>query len=130
MLPRPKRATCGAVLDDFGLADFEQTRLLLGLRAGAGAARVADGDGAVVVVGHGPEHVDEFVLILGLHVDDVRDVAQVADVEEAVVGGAVVAAEAAAVHAERDVEILQRDVMDDHVIGALHEGASRSRGRA
>ena len=69
-----------------------------------------------------PEHVDELVLVLGLHVDEVRDVAEVADVEEAVVGGAVVAAEAAAVHAEADREVLQRDVMNDHVVGALHEG--------
>ena len=28
----------------------------------------------------------------------------------------------AAIHAERDVEILQRDVVNDHVVGALHEG--------
>ena len=92
------------------------------LRAGAGAARVADGDRAGVVVGHRPEHVDELVFILRLHVDDVRDVAQIADVEEAVVRWAVVAAQAGAIHAERDVQILQRDVVDDHVVGALHEG--------
>ena len=72
----------------------------------------------------------EFVLVLRLHVDDSGDAAEVADVEEAVVRRAVVAAQAAAIHAERDVEILQRDVVDDHVVRALHEGASRSRGRA
>ena len=54
--------------------------------------------------------------------DDVRDVAEVADVEETVMRRAVVAAQAAAIHAERDVQILQRDVVDDHVVGALHEG--------
>ena len=54
--------------------------------------------------------------------DEIWDVAQVADVEKAVVRGAVVAAESAAIHAERDVEILQRDVVDNHVVGALHEG--------
>ena len=109
------------MLDDLGLADFQQPRRLLGLRAGARAARVADGDRAVVVIGHGPEHVHEFLLVLGLHVDDVRDVPEVADVEKAVVGRAVVAAQSGAVHAEGDIEVLQRHVVDDHVIGALHE---------
>ena len=47
--------------------------------------------------------------------------AQVADVEEAVVRRAVVAAQAGAVHAQADVEVLQRHVVDDHVVGALHE---------
>ena len=35
---------------------------------------------------------------------------------------AVVAGEAGAVHAERNVEVLQRDIVDDHVVGALQEG--------
>ena len=60
--------------------------------------------------------------LLGVEVDHVRDAAQVADVEEAVVGRAVVAGEAAAVHAEHDVEILQADVVDDLVERALQEG--------
>ena len=119
-----------AVLHDFGLADFEELWLRLGLHAGAAAARVADAGGAFGVVRHGPEHVGEFVLILRLHVDEVWDVAEVADVEEAVVRRAVVAAEAAAVHAQADGEILQRDVMHDHVVGALHEcGVDREEGR-
>ena len=37
-------------------------------------------------------------------------------------GRAIVAGEAAAVHAETDGETLQRHVMNDHVVGALHEG--------
>ena len=73
-------------------------------------------------MGHRPEHVHKLVFILGLHVDDVWHVAQVADIEEAVVRRAVVAAEAGAIHAERDVQVLQRDVVDDHVVSALHEG--------
>ena len=48
--------------------------------------------------------------------------AEIADVEEAVVGRAVVAGKAAAIHAEHDVEILQADVVDDLVEGALQEG--------
>ena len=34
---------------------------------------------------------------------------------------AVVAAQAGAIHAKRDVQFLQRDVVNDHVVGALHE---------
>ena len=48
--------------------------------------------------------------------------AQVGDVEDAVVGRAVVADEAGAVHREDDVELLQADVVDDLVERALQEG--------
>ena len=54
--------------------------------------------------------------------DHVRQAAQVGDVEGAVVGRAVVADEAGAVHREDDVELLQADVVDDLVEGALQEG--------
>ena len=115
-------ATSRAVLDDFGFADLEQLRRRFRLRAGAGAARITNRDRAGVVVRHRPKHVDEFVFILRLHVDDVRHVPQIADVEQAMVRRAVVAAQSGAVHAKRDVQVLQRDVMNDHVVGALHEG--------
>ena len=75
-----------------------------------------------MIMRHGAEHVHEFVLILRLHVHESGNVAEVADVEESVVRRAVVAGQAAAVHAQRDVQILQRHVMNDHVVGALHEG--------
>ena len=48
--------------------------------------------------------------------------AEVGDVEGAVVGRAVVADQAGAVHREDDVELLQADVVDDLVEGALEEG--------
>jgi hypothetical protein len=48
-------------------------------------------------------------------------VSQIADVEQAVVRRAVVTAESRAIHAKRDGQILQRHVMNDHVVGALHE---------
>ena len=94
------------------------------------AARVTDGGRAVIVLGHGVEHVHEFILILGLHVDDARDVAEESDIEEAVVGRSVIAGEAAAVHAKPNGKPLQCHVMDDHVIGALHEGRVNRKERA
>ena len=74
------------------------------------------------MVGHGPEHVDELVLVLRLHEDPVGDVAEVADVEEPVVSGPVVAREPATVHAEPHRQFLQGHVVNDHVVGPLHEG--------
>ncbi len=111
-----------AMLQHFRLADLEQFGTGLRLCAGAGTARITDRDRAAVVIRHRPEHVDEFVLILRLHVNHVRDMPEVADVEEPVMGRAVVAAQASAIHAERDVQVLQRDIVNDHVVGALHEG--------
>ena len=91
------------------------------LRAGAGAARITNRDRARVVVRHRPEHVDELVFILRLHMHDVRNVPQIADVEQAVMRRAVVAAQSRAIHAKRDIQVLQRDIMNDHVVRALHE---------
>ena len=52
---------------------------------------------------------------------DVRQAAQVGDVERAVVRRAVVADEAGAVHREHDGQLLQADVVDDLVVRALQE---------
>ncbi len=67
------------------------------------------------------QHVHEHRLVARGHQDDVRQAAQVGDVERTVVGGAVVADQAGAVHREDDVELLQADVVDDLVVGALQE---------
>lgn len=115
-------ADVGSGLEDFCLADGEESGLVLDLRAGTIPARVANGNGAVFVVGHGPEHVDEFVFIFWLHVDEAGDVAEVSDIEEAVVSRAVIAGESSTVHAKADGKVLEGHVMNDHVIGALHEG--------
>ena len=115
-------ADVGSGLDDFCFANGEEFGLVFDACAGAVATRVADRNGAVLVVGHGPEHVDEFIFILGLHVNEAGNVPEIADVEESVVSRAVVTRKAAAVHAKTDREVLQGHVMKDHVIGALHEG--------
>ena len=111
-----------AVGNDFGLADFEADGLVLGHDARAVATRVADGDWAAFIAGHGPEHVHELVFIARLHVDDAGDATEVGDVEEAMVRGAVITAEAATVHAQAHGQVLDGHVMHDHVERALHEG--------
>ncbi len=70
----------------------------------------------------GAQHVDQHRLIAGRHQDDVGEQAQVGDVEGAVVGRAVVADKSRPVQREGDVELLQADVVDDLVVGALQEG--------
>ena len=70
----------------------------------------------------GVEHVDQHRLVARRHHDHVRDRAEVGDVEGTVVGRAVVADEAGAIHREGDVEVLQADVVDDLVEGTLEEG--------
>ncbi len=62
------------------------------------------------------------VLVGGRHHHDVRDAAQVREVEGAVVGGAVVADQAGAVDGEQHRQVLQRHVVDQLVVAALQEG--------
>ena len=58
------------------------------------------------------QHVRELVLVLRLHQRNVRDAAQVSDIEEAVVRGAVARRDAGAIHTEGDRQALQANVMD------------------
>ena len=102
---------------DRDLARAVGQRHALGIAAG-----IAEGDRALVVSDGGAHHVAEHRLVARSHDDDVRQRAQVGDVEGAVVGRAVVADQAGAIHREDDVELLQADVMDDLVVGALEEG--------
>src|SRR6185312_13921031 len=110
-----------AIADHLSLADFKRHRMLLYSNAGTDSARIADSARAVVIQHRGIQHVLQLVFVLWNHVDDVRNAAQVADVEEAVMRRAVVATESAAVHAEDDREILQRYIMHYLVEGTLQE---------
>lgn len=56
-------------MNEFGLTEFKESGLLFRFSAGAGSARVADSGWAVVIVGHGPEHIDELFFVFGLHVN-------------------------------------------------------------
>ena len=109
--------------EDFGFSDFKDLGCFLRDDAGSRAAGIPDGDRPLVVIDDCPEHVREFILIFRLHLDQARDRAQIPDIKKPVVRGAVVAGESRPVHAECDVEILQSHVVNDHVVGPLHEGA-------
>ena len=92
------------------------------------AARVAHRDRPVVLERRA-QHVDEHRLVARGHQHHVGECPQERDVVRAVVGRPVVADEAGAVHAERDVEVLQAHVVDT-VIAALEEGRVDRRDRA
>ena len=87
-------------------------------RAGTEAARIAHGDGAAPLAG-GEQHVGQLVFVFGHHVHHVRNAAQITDVENPVVGGTVVGGEAAPIHAEDHRQVLQADIVDDGIEGAL-----------
>src|SRR5947209_5400839 len=79
-----------SVLDHFGLSDLEKFGFSFDLRTSPRAARVTDGDRTSVVVRHRPEHIDKFIFIFRLHVHPIRNVAQITDIEQAMMRWAVV----------------------------------------
>ena len=110
----------GAVGDDLRLADGKNFGGGLAGNSGDGATWIADGAGTGQRE-RSLHHVGEFVFVAGRHENHFRNAAQVSDVEEAVVGGAIVAGEPGAIHAEEDGELLQGDVVDDGIECALEK---------
>ena len=70
----------------------------------------------------GVHHVLELSLARRRHDDEVGDQPQVGEVERAVVRGAVVADKSRPVEREDHGDVLQRDVLHEHVEGPLQEG--------
>ena len=89
--------------------------------AGTAAARVTDHARAVQRVGGG-QHRAAFGFVGRRHDHHVGNAGDEGQVEGAVVRRAIGADQAAAVDRENDRQILQRDVVDQLVVGALQEG--------
>ena len=68
------------------------------------------------------DHVDQLDLVGRGHHHEIGQGAQIGEVEAAGMGGAVGADQAGPVHGEADRQILDRDVVDDLIVGALEEG--------
>ena len=92
------------------------------LDADALAARIAEGDRTLVVGRRGRDHVHELRLVGRRHHHEVRQAAEIGEVERAGVGRPVGADEAGAIDGEAHRQLLDRDVMHDLVVGALQEG--------
>src|SRR6266404_444709 len=110
-----------SMLDDFSLPDLEELGFSFWFCARAGTARITNGDRSGVVIRHCPKHVGEFVFVLWLHMDPIRDMTQITDIEQAMVGRAIVATQTGAIHAQTNVEFLNRHVVNRHVVSALEE---------
>jgi len=80
------------------------------VRHGTDAARIADGAGAGQLE-RGLHHVSKFVLHLWGHQDQFGNTAEIRDVEETMMRGAVIAGETGTVHAEDDGKLLKADVV-------------------
>src|SRR4051812_2707429 len=96
----PEDGDVPSMLDHLGFSDLEKLWGGFWNGAGAGSAGITDRDRTRIIICDRPKHVDEFIFILRLHVDDVWHVPQIPDIEQAVVGRSVVAAQARAVHAK------------------------------
>ena len=70
---------------------------------------------------HGSEHMAKLGLILGLHHNDIGYAAHHADIEKAVVGGAIIRRKPGAIHTEPDRKALQGSIVLNHIHTALHE---------
>ena len=119
-LPRATKATSRPATQQLAAADRERLRVGIERRAGRRAAREAQREGQPAL-DRGGEQVLELVLVARRRDHEVRDRAQVGEVEGAVVGRAVAADEPGAVEHEGDRQLLERDVVDDLVEGALQE---------
>ena len=111
----------GALLEHHAAAHLERLDLLERRERRGEPARVAQRRGSVEREGR-REHALQLLLAGRRHHRHARDHAQEGQVEGAVMRRAVVADEAGPVHGERHRQVLQPDVLDEHVEGALQEG--------
>src|SRR6516225_7459464 len=115
-ISEPEKCDIAAMLDYLGLPDLKQFWLRLRLCAGAGSSGIADGNRTLMVVCHCPQHVHKLFFIFWLHMDHVRDVPQIADIKETVVGWPVITRKPRAIHAERHIQILQCNIVNEHIV--------------
>ncbi len=103
------------------LADRQRQGLRFDNGTGTAAARIAHGAGTVVAQAGG-EHAAAFVLVARRHQQQVRHATQIAQVEGALVAGAIGTDQAGAVDGEQHRQPLHGHVMNQLVVGALQEG--------
>ena len=102
-------------------ADFERHAGFRHCDADAITAGITDRAGPIVYRGSRRHHVDEFSLIRRRHQDEIRQAAEISEVKRAGMGWPVGADQTRAIHHEADGQALDRDVMDNLVIGALQK---------
>ena len=120
--PEADESNIIAVFDKLSLADLKKAWTLFWLGSGSHSPRISDCDWALFILCHRPEHIRKLILIDWLHMHNVRNVPQVANVKQAVMSGTIVPGESPPVHAKADRKPLQRHIMNNHVVGPLHKG--------
>ena len=112
---RNERDLTAGALPDTG----ERLRRSVAAPCALAAARMADGDRAVLVIDRARHHRAQLREARRAENGHARDRAQKRNIEHAVVGRAVRADNARAVDAEHDMQSFNRDIMHDLVVGAL-----------
>ncbi len=112
----------GTLAHDAAAADLERNADVGEFDADAFAARIAQRARPVIDDDGGRDHVAKLGLVGRGHDDEVRQAAEVGEIEGAGVGRTVGTDEAGAVEREADREFLDGDVVHDLVVGALQEG--------
>ena len=74
------------------------------------------------MIDRGLDHVPQFVFVLRRHDRHIGQAAQVGEIEDAVMGAAVVPGEPGAIHREDDRQTLHADIVNDLIVGALQKG--------
>src|SRR5712692_3199262 len=110
----------GRWTDEFCLTNFQFAECGVQGNSKGLAAWIAQAYGTIHIYG-GIEHVAQLVLVFGSHYLHIGDDAHKCDIEDAMLGMAVLANDASTVHGKDDMQILHADVVDDLVIGSLQE---------
>ena len=107
--------------DDSSLADFEGHAPIGNIDADAFPARVAEGRRPIIDCRCRRDHMDELGFIGGGHHHKIGQAGEIGDIEAAGMRRAVLADQPGAIDRQSHRNALQRDVMDDLVVGALQE---------
>ena len=116
-----------ALAAHLALADGERGHGLHDLDARAAAARIAHGCRCAESE-RGVEHLPAFVLVGRRHHRHVGNAAKERKIECAMVRWTIRAHQAAAVHREHHRQVLQRDVVDELVVGVVERGVDGDHG--
>ena len=128
---RTKAQKCDrrAFLDDAAASDLQRDALFRHFDADPVAARKAQRRGRVIDRHRGRDHVHKLDLVGRGHQHEARQVAEIADIERTGMGLPVISDKTGAIDGETHRQLLDRDVVDDLVIGALKEGGVDRRER-
>jgi len=108
-----------ALVENLAASDGQEVEIAGELHPLAGSPRIADGHRPLVIVQRREEHVAQLFLVFRGHHHQVGHRAQIGDIKDAMVGGSVISDNAGAVDGEHHRQLLQGDIVDEMIVGAL-----------